>query len=38
MGSERQNPYRDWGCTDSKVKFMVARDLSFKEREEYLRR
>lgn len=38
LGSEGQNPYRDWGCTDSKVKFMVARDLSFKDREEYLRR
>ena len=34
----QQHPYKDWGCTDSKVTYMVARDLSFKEREEYLRR
>lgn len=38
LGNEGQNLYRDWGCSDSKVKFMVARDLSFKDREEYLRR
>jgi hypothetical protein len=35
--SNQENPYRDWGCTDSKLKFMIARDTTFKDREEYLR-
>lgn len=32
------HPYKEWSVLDSKLDFMINRDLTFKEREEFLRR